>query len=255
MGMWLALLLVGSLALGPAAGEGGQGDEERRRRHPQVDSRLEDGPGYRVRNPVRAWGTAKTVRLLSEVLPVVARELPGTHDLRVGDLSWRGGGKIRPHRSHRKGLDADVSYFTLGDRPDYWLIQTTTRDLDLARTWRLVKALLATRQVQFIFMDYTLQRALWQHAVTEGYSAAQLADAFQYPDTRYTRRGIIRWVRGHDTHFHVRFVDGPDTLVDRYIRGNALWSWVLELDPKAPLVAATPAPAAPSEPAESAATP
>jgi hypothetical protein len=40
--------------------------------------------------------------------------MPGTRNILVRDISREGGGKFKPHGSHQTGIDADISYPTLG---------------------------------------------------------------------------------------------------------------------------------------------
>jgi murein endopeptidase len=120
----------------------------------------------------------------------------------VHDLSRRWGGRFRPHKSHRRGVDVDIRLQLSPPSKKY--LRATPRTLDLPATWLIVEKLLETRDVVYIFVDYRLQWALHRHAQENGASAEHLA-AFQYPLGRHRRQGIIRHTKGHADHIHVRF--------------------------------------------------
>ena len=69
----------------------------------------------------------------------------------------------------------------------------------------MIKSFIDTDDVRFIFVDYRLQRVLYEHAAKQGVPKARLRELFQYPRSRAVNGGIIRHEPGHATHFHVRF--------------------------------------------------
>ena len=81
----------------------------------------------------------------------------------------------------------------------------TSSNLDRRHTWQLLRTLLDTRSITYVFVDYEVQRMLYEHALGEGLTAEQLDPWFQYPYGRRAARGIIRHWKGHRDHFHVRF--------------------------------------------------
>ena len=173
----------------------------------------QDTPHLFVRHAKRAYGTTKTVRILTETAAAFARIHPDSPKIRVGDMSWAGGGRMPPHLSHQDGRDADIGYFR--HEPvtrDPFFKPTNARTLDVPLTWTLIRLLLDTEQVEYIFMDYTLQRALYQHAIKKGATPEVLKPIFQYPRPSWERVGIIRWVKGHHTHFHIRFLSANRAL-------------------------------------------
>lgn len=168
--------------------------------------KLPPGPGYVVKNEDHAWGTPRTVRLLQESIRAYTRGGRGGPKVHVGDISLHGGGVFPPHLSHRHGRDVDVGYVLRGTDAEVTRFITAGRDnLDVARSWALVEAVLATGQVHYVFMDYGLQRLFYEHAVAAGASPQRLNDVFQYPRGEGASAGIIRHWRGHRNHFHVRF--------------------------------------------------
>jgi hypothetical protein len=81
----------------------------------------------------------------------------------------------------------------------------TGKRLDVDRAWQLVDAFLDTGAVRYIFMDYSIQEQIYEHAKSRGVPRSRLDELFQYPRGRRRAYGIIRDDPGHDDHFHVRF--------------------------------------------------
>lgn len=172
----------------------------------RVSVQLEGGTTMHIKRPRLAFGTARTVNLIKRAVGQYKRRHAKSPKVLIGDLSKKGGGKIEPHLSHRKGVDIDVGYVLKGNT------LTTTRfrgvnskTLDPKRTWALVKAFLDTDEVRYIFMDYALQKRLYEYAKSNGTSEDELDELFQYPRGRGRSHGIIRHWRSHKNHFHVRF--------------------------------------------------
>jgi murein endopeptidase len=165
---------------------------------------LSSGPGYVVRNRGRAWGTYLAVTRLIEVLSKHQERHPRAAPLRVDDLSKKGGGYLAPHKSHRTGRDVDIRYPLMGATHRY--TRATARNLDVKRTWELIKAFIQTGDVVYVFVDYKLQKILYQYARDKArLRKATLKEWFQYPRSRGAMTGIIRHEPGHDNHLHVRF--------------------------------------------------
>jgi hypothetical protein len=156
--------------------------------------------------PGRNYGTQETVAILRSAIAAVVRRFPtGTHPLVVGDLSRPGGGRFKPHKSHQSGRDVDIGYYQTGT-PPHRLMRVWPQNIDAARTWTLVEAMLADDQVQFMFIDWHLQKKLYEYARDEaGVPADKLAKWFSYPDARDKRGAPIKHLKGHADHIHVRF--------------------------------------------------
>jgi len=75
------------------------------------------------------------------------------------------------------------------------------KDLDLPRTWELVRALVTETDVERIFVDRSLIAVLYQHALAEGEDRSWLNDIFG----RTSEKGLIQHERRHKDHLHVRF--------------------------------------------------
>lgn len=165
------------------------------------------GPGYVVKKPVFAWGTPRTIAAIRDAAAAYHRTEPSAPPVHVGDISKQNGGPFPPHLSHQTGRDVDVGYVLLGALAERRRFTTATwRTLDRARTWALLEAFITTNAVAYIFVDYGLQRLLYEYAVERGVPQPRLEQLFQYPRGSAASRGILRHWRGHANHFHVRFV-------------------------------------------------
>lgn len=181
---------------------GGSGKHLRTR----VDVQLDGGTHMHIKRPRLAYGTAKTVKLIERAVGQYKRRHAKSPKVLIGNISKRGGGKLPPHLSHRRGVDIDVGYVLKGETLTTTRFRGVNKDtLDPKRTWALVKAFLDTDQVRYIFMDYALQKTLYEYAKSVGTSEDELDELFQYPRGRGRNYGIIRHWRSHKNHFHVRF--------------------------------------------------
>ena len=166
---------------------------------------LTDGPGYRLTSSRRSWGTFLAITRLMEVLADHARAFPRAEPIVIGDLSRKGGGFLAPHKSHRRGRDVDIR-FPLRIKTDRY-VAATPESLDVKRTWDLIQRFIRTGDVVYIFVDYRLQRKLYEYVKEQRrLSKKQLAEYFQYPRGARSMVGIVRHEPGHATHMHVRFV-------------------------------------------------
>jgi len=163
-----------------------------------------DGPYWEVMVPSIAYGTQETIDYLKKAITSVNRQFPeDTHKMLVGHLSAEKGGTLRSHKSHQSGRDVDLSYYYLPDKKWRWYQRAHAGNLDVARTWALVRSLLVETDVMFIFINTSVQRLLKKHALAIGEDPEWLDDVFQW-DSK-SPWPIIRHSPGHDTHIHVRF--------------------------------------------------
>lgn len=189
--------------------------------------RLREGSGYWVRTAGRSWAANKTIRLLTKVLPRVKKRWPKAPELMVGDLSREGGGHFPPHASHQNGLDVDIAYYHLKAKkkkhPRHFKVATPST-LDAKKTWYLFKAFLDTGEVDYIFVDYSLQAPLYREARASWPLPRNkrkrrrekrkrddwLKRNFQYPRPRRNTQGTIRHASNHKNHVHIRFMPPED---------------------------------------------
>ena len=158
---------------------------------------------WEVVDPDRSWATPATLEGLRRAVEAVHQRFPDTLPLQLGDLSRQKGGWLRPHRSHQSGLDADVSYYYTTEQK--WYLTATKDNLDRARSWTLVRALVADPSVEYVFVDIRVQGLLREYAERIGESNEWLDATFGGTERR--TEAPIRHTWGHRTHLHVRFRD------------------------------------------------
>lgn len=152
----------------------------------------------------KVWGTSHTIKHLQEAISTFRSRTGYDKPLTVSSISLRNGGRFRPHGSHQTGRDADVRLprkgATKGEAPS---------SIDWTMTWHLVKALVDTGEVQYIFISYSRQKYLRRAAASAGATKAELDKIIQYPRKPKTNKGVVRHSPGHTVHLHVRFTCTP----------------------------------------------
>ena len=156
---------------------------------------------YKPVSPSGAWATQETLDFLAKSLSRVHAQFPGTGPLALGDISGRNGGPSHPHISHQAGRDVDISYF-YNDGAG-WYARGTAKNLDLARNWAFVRALIVETDVDLILIDHSIQVLLEDYAKQHGEDPAWLAGIFRGVPGKL--RPLIRHAPGHATHIHIRF--------------------------------------------------
>ncbi len=159
------------------------------------------GEGWRVVNPRETWGTQETIDYLSHSITRVGAMFPGTPDIHVGDISSEKGGHLRPHHSHQAGRDVDLGFYYLDGSA--WYSKANIKNLDVARTWALLKITVTETDVQAVFLDHSLQKVLRAHATEIGESEAWLDQVFGGPSSNL--RPLVLHEPGHKTHLHIRY--------------------------------------------------
>lgn len=167
---------------------------------------LKDGPGYVVRHPKYSYGTALTISLIMDALGAYAKKYPKGTKFAIGDISAKNGGKLPPHLSHQSGRDVDISYINKAQKNFVGFSKMNASNLDVEKNWFVLDYFIKTKKVQYIFVDYSLQKYFYEYAKAHGYSDAQLKNIIQYPNGKKSYQAIIRHSKGHLDHFHVRFV-------------------------------------------------
>lgn len=143
---------------------------------PEINSPMpRSGPGHYSYQPAkRQYGLVQTIEALKTIGRAWSLIYPGGPRIAIGDLSKKGGGHFPPHKSHQKGLDADIKPVR-GDGKEG---PTTFKEPSYSRamTQRLVELIHANGvlKVQVIY--------------------------FNDPDVK----GVRKWP-GHNDHLHIRF--------------------------------------------------
>jgi penicillin-insensitive murein endopeptidase len=152
-------------------------------------------------DPGHAWGTRETVDALVHIIDRVNERYPGTGPLSIGHLSARNGGHLSPHVSHQSGRDADVGYYYRTAARAF--VRANEQNLDLPRTWALVRAAVKETDVEMILVDRGVQKLLADYASANGEDPAFVDAVFQIRGRN--ARAPVRHVKGHDNHLHFRF--------------------------------------------------
>ncbi len=175
-------------------------------------TQLPRGRGYYRRRPYRAYGTNSLVYHVQQVVNVVRGRYPRVHALAIGDLSAKRGGTLEPHVSHQSGRDVDLGFYFNRKPKDYpkSFALATAKNLNFPATWTMLRTLYSTTNldggVERIFMDYSVQKLIYEWAKKHKVSQVTLNRMFEYPHGRGSKPALIHHdAGGHDDHFHVRF--------------------------------------------------
>lgn len=164
-----------------------------------------DNPFYLANRADNQYATPETIDALLYAAAKVNRKFGRSQKLVLGDLSSRNGGKLRHHMSHQAGRDADVGFYFKTGSPGF-LSDFNPQNFDVRRNWAYIEALLEINAVEFIFVDTSVQKMLYEYAENRLHlPPSYLEKVFQYPRTGSNRYGIIRHARGHKNHYHIRF--------------------------------------------------
>lgn len=164
---------------------------------------LATGDGYNIRRPDNAWGTPATVAGITAAVAAYRVEYPDAPLVQIGDISRSNGGPLRSHLSHQDGRDVDIGYVFIEPTEE-----GERRRIDVARSWSLLAQFVADDSLAAIFVDYRLQRRLYEHAESVGVPTAELDEIFEYPRGGDGKGVVVHWP-GHARHFHVRFKRKP----------------------------------------------
>jgi penicillin-insensitive murein DD-endopeptidase len=195
--------------------------------------RLADqGEGFVTHPQWRTRGLRYGTDEMIDLLTTVARRIRSDNApvrIGIGDLSFGSGGPADPyHRSHQSGRDADLLLFLIDavGRPyestemkpldDNGLATDGSQHhLDVARTWRLVRALVSApqRNLQRLFLYEPLTQLVLDYARSSGEPAWLIETA---------RLALVEPEGApHNDHLHVRIFCSPnDTLVGCRDLGN-----------------------------------
>ncbi|MEM1347208.1 MAG: penicillin-insensitive murein endopeptidase [Myxococcota bacterium] len=170
---------------------------------------MKSTPWLKVRDSSNAYGMPRVINMLDAVAADALARWPDSERLVVGDLSFKHGGRMKRHKSHQSGRDADLTFYHKGNVELSNFHDMTRDSIDAVKTWHIFKLLIDTGEVEYIFVDYPLQRELYEYAKSIGYNDAELGSILQYPRSKSSNFGIVRHTPGHDDHFHIRFKCSP----------------------------------------------
>jgi hypothetical protein len=163
---------------------------------------MAEEPGWTLIDPNGSFATSETAVFVRSAVAAVHEIFPGSPAVSLGDISGKDGGRMKRHATHQSGRDVDFGFYY---KSGYcaWHVPGTAANLDLPRTWVLVRALLLRTDVETILLDTRIQRLLYAHALKIGEDKDWLGRVFQF--VKWAPRALIIHVPGHRTHLHVRF--------------------------------------------------
>lgn len=177
---------------------------------------MPSGPGYFRRRPHRAWGTNETIENLTRVIAGVRAKTKKIHDVAVGDISSKHGGRLAGHKSHQSGRDVDLGLYFKNQpkKGPRAFINALRHPVHMQANWTLLKQLVGTSRrtamAEYVFLDYRLQEKFYKWARKNGVPKKTLDWMFQYPRGKRAMRGVIRHEPGHADHYHIRFKCPPE---------------------------------------------
>ncbi|PRQ09688.1 Penicillin-insensitive murein endopeptidase precursor [Enhygromyxa salina] len=155
---------------------------------------------YTLRRPDEAFGSSHTLEHLQLAIARWRRDSGFTGALKIGAISKQGGGKLKPHSSHRSGRDVDIRLPVINNGS-----AEQVSDVDWDALWGLVMALVDTGEVKTIYLTTDRQKHLLAAAKRAGADQATIERVLQYPEKSGHNNGIVRNQSGHTAHIHVRF--------------------------------------------------
>ncbi len=164
-------------------------------------------PGYHIRNYDRAYTTPELAGALLDGIAAVKAQFPGTCDVFIGDFSQKTGGRFGDHSSHQNGRDVDVGLYAKDNCQLHNLIPMNRDNLDCAKTLFLIQNLVTSQRVQYIFLDKSIQKVLYDYGLAHGYSQRYLVRLFGN-----VQGALVQDIPGHITHMHIRFFTPWSTL-------------------------------------------
>lgn len=159
--------------------------------------------GFMVR-PRTASSTSFSTDLMAELVAgatqAMDKKFPNRPPVVVGDISKSTGGKLKSHRSHQTGLDADISFPSRRQHKELWDATGSPSDLDVERFLFLTEKMSCAKGSPVIayFVDRAIKKRVCALAKQQG---RDLRDTNSC--TYKALRHMIHWP-GHKNHFHMR---------------------------------------------------
>lgn len=153
----------------------------------------------------KLFATEELLELIDEASLFLKTNFKSAEPLALGDLAAVNGGKAARHASHQNGLDADIVYLKVNEKPQdsnnpEWAENFVTKNgvsknFHTARNFELLKYLASKDNVERIFVDTLIKKELCMFVnITE--------NAKTLSNLEFLRK--LRPANLHQTHFHVR---------------------------------------------------
>jgi penicillin-insensitive murein endopeptidase len=146
------------------------------------------------------FGSYGLVKVLAAMAQALHDILPG-RVLYVTSVSKQGGGPVEPHDSHQNGTDMDIRYLRNNENGQSDIVNgsTISSNFLVKQQWELMKKTFQTGNVDIVFMDRVVKKALCDYAISiHDYKRGEDTS----PAAEILKR--IQHVDGHENHFHVR---------------------------------------------------
>jgi LysM repeat protein len=157
----------------------------------------EGDDAWKVIIPESCWTTQETADAITSAAKQLHEWFPDGAPVRVGQVSKKDGGYLWPHISHQNGRDVDIGLFYPGPEP--YRVKEREKVMDVAMNWAFVKAVLTHADVQFIFLDWRVQKVLYDYALKHGENKAWLDSL-----SNAGKKSVFFHARKHRDHFHLR---------------------------------------------------
>ncbi len=160
------------------------------------------GERWQLVNPKQSWGTQETLDFITSAINKIHEQFDDTGPLYIGDISRKRGGFFYPHKFHQNGRDVDLGFYYI--EPRRWYSKAYRSNLDIPRTWALIKALVTETDVELVYCDRFVIALVRDHAKKIGEDPDWLDQVFRQSSAAHARP-LARHEDGHRTHLHVRF--------------------------------------------------
>ena len=168
---------------------------------------LVEAVGLRVKTADESYGTNEVVEALFTCGQSYHKTFPKAAGVLIGDISKKGGGRMKPHKSHQSGLDVDVGHVRLGKHAaDDQFTALPPSTIDVKRTWAFLRCLIDSKRVARVFMNSSVQKVFREAAKAKQIDIEPytLDFLFEYGGNNRSN-ALIQSIGGHVNHFHVRF--------------------------------------------------
>ena len=182
---------------------------------------LPASPYYERVHPALQYGSSHAIQHLQTAIARFRQLYRYQGVLVVSDLSKTGGGLLPPHKSHQAGRDVDIWLPALKGTYQRRHLADDRKpkfaEINWYAAWGLVESLLATGEVQYVFLDISLHPRLHEAGQRLGAAPDMLAQLQWQPadaDPELARHAKnyapVRHAAEHNGHIHVRFKCGPN---------------------------------------------
>lgn len=169
--------------------------------------RVPQTPFFERRNPNVLWGSTHAISTMISSFGHFRYDTGYDGTVLLTSMSREKGRYFPPHVSHQSGRDVDITLPVLpGVEMTFW---PNEDQVDWYATWGLIRAMLDSKDVVYVFLDTALQRRLYEAARVMGESHEDLTAIIEWA-AGHRRGTVIRHENGHANHLHVRFTCGSN---------------------------------------------